>query len=108
MKPDCVARTKEGYAVYFMDSDNASKPYGYDFRQWLEGSGVNEPNCDVTVPSELTKGALHFYPAGHVGVWLSNNTGLVGERYECIVHIETDEVPPRTDDRTFVIELVNQ
>ena len=107
MRPDCVSYTTDGYAIYSL-SPGTSKPYGYDFRSWLNGSGINQANTDVTVPSELTKGALHFDPAGHVGVWLSNNSGVIGERYQCTVHIETDEVPPRIDDRTFVIELRQQ
>jgi len=96
---DCIVPHVAG-ATLEDDSDNWEER---DEDLWLDGITDEQINSATwNVPTGITKDSDS--DDGYVAtVWLSG--GTPGESYEITCHIQTDNSPPRHDDRTIKVKI---
>lgn len=87
--------------MIFQKDPDATLDYTFDWSNWLEdGEAIASRN--VTVENGITLDSSDF-ASPHITVWLSG--GTAGETYDVTCEITTDNLKPRTDQRTMKIEV---
>lgn len=88
----------------FQKDPGATLDYSVDWSEFLE-TGETITASTWTVPSGLTTVTTSNTDT-KATVWLSG--GTLGQSYELVNRITTDNVPNRIDERTIVILMVNK
>lgn len=88
----------------FQKDPAATLDYSVDWTEFLEDEEVIAAS-QWTVPSGITQ-VTTSYTDKKATIWLSG--GTLGQTYELVNRITTDNNPARIDERTIVILMVNK
>lgn len=88
----------------FQKDPGATLDYSVDWSEFLE-TGENIVASTWTVPAGLTT-VTTSYISTKTTVWLSG--GTLGQSYELVNRVTTNNNPARIDERTIVILMVNK
>jgi len=108
-KPTTYVIDSNGDAVILRDT-NASLDYRMDWTAWLALNGGDQiVNCEVIVDPSLTVDSVAF-DATTTTAWLSGGTkpATGPNKLRVTFRITTNNTPPRIDDRSIFLKIVER
>ena len=91
----------KGRRVIDKDPD-ADLDYTWNLTEWLAEVGDSIATIEIIPEAPMTSHDESFI-GGYVTAWLAG--GTPGELHPCTLHFTTNNVPPRSDDRTIYLRI---